>query len=98
MSNKGALHPVLQFLKLEAPRRVHCLPPGLQIHAIGDVHGRADLLADGADGLTGMNQHACSAACRTYSGGTAVRRRAPNSGPSGGIPQITGQLSTAVGR
>ncbi len=35
---------MVQFRKLEAPRRLPCLPAGLRIYAIGDVHGRADLL------------------------------------------------------
>ncbi len=37
---------MLQFLRLETPRRLPRLPSGLRIYAIGDVHGRADLLEE----------------------------------------------------
>jgi serine/threonine protein phosphatase 1 len=37
---------VWQFLKSQGRRRVRRLPDGMRIYAIGDVHGRADLLKD----------------------------------------------------
>jgi serine/threonine protein phosphatase 1 len=37
---------VWQFLKLKIQRRVHRVPDGVRVYAIGDVHGRADLLAE----------------------------------------------------
>jgi serine/threonine protein phosphatase 1 len=37
---------VWRFLKFETERRVRQLPDGLRIYAIGDVHGRADLLSE----------------------------------------------------
>jgi serine/threonine protein phosphatase 1 len=36
---------VMAFFKVEADRRKPRLPPGMRVYAIGDIHGRADLLA-----------------------------------------------------